>query len=171
MYMKNKGFTLIELLVVVAIIGILATVVLASLGSARDKARVAKTQATLNQVRTIVVAAQINTSNLLSDITGNDDSYLSCPTGTDLSTLAGTHQCVSDWEDAIDAIVSAQDPNLSDGSGYYTDPWNSPYLLDENEGENAGTPCIVNTLTSAGSDKIAFTADDITIILPYERCS
>jgi prepilin-type N-terminal cleavage/methylation domain-containing protein len=58
--MKNKGiflnsrggFTLIELLVVIAIIGLLSSVVLASLSSARAKARDAKRTQDLVQIRT-----------------------------------------------------------------------------------------------------------------------
>lgn len=54
--MSQKGFTLIELLVVIAIIGVLSSVVLASLSSARLRSRDA---AVKNNLKTVQLQAEI----------------------------------------------------------------------------------------------------------------
>ncbi len=53
-YKNNKGFTLIELLVVVAIVGLLSSVVMASLNTARNKAKNAAIKAAMTQVTSLM---------------------------------------------------------------------------------------------------------------------
>ena len=61
----NKlGFTLVELLVVIAIIGILSSVAVVNLNSARDKARVTSIKETLASLRPIIILCFSNDENI-----------------------------------------------------------------------------------------------------------
>lgn len=61
---KLKGFTLIELLIVIAIIGVLSSIIIVSLSSARDSAKAAKSVAEIKALRTGVIAYFADTGQL-----------------------------------------------------------------------------------------------------------
>lgn len=79
---NNKGFTLIELLVVIAIIGILAAIVLASLGPARNKAKNVRLKGELSQLRS---TAELYYDN--NDLTYGASATSSCDTGNSVTNF------------------------------------------------------------------------------------
>lgn len=110
----RRGFTLIELLVVIAIIGILASVVLASLNSARDKGADAAIKSTINNTR-----AQ---AAIYFDDNGDYDSF--CSSLTDASTAVNNAGGTGTWtcnvnNSGTDSTTWAISGQLSGGSTYY----------------------------------------------------
>jgi len=112
---KNKGFTLIELLVVIAIIGILSSVVLASLNTARDKGNDAAVKANLANIR---AQAEI----FYDDATQGNQTY-----GTESATCSTAGSLFAS-NPVSDAIASAETASGGSAACTSSDKTTTPAL-------------------------------------------
>lgn len=180
MYSSQKGFTLIELLVAIAIIGVLSTIAVTSLNGARTKAKWAIVNTNVDDFVDAVSIAQGEQNANLEEITGSTWTEERCcdnwggECGNDLRNLPESDSCYQDWINALYVIEAATKGVVSDLSALARDPWGSPYLLDENEGEVTGRPydpCTRDQIRSVGPDGRGYTADDSVYFLPYWKCA
>jgi prepilin-type N-terminal cleavage/methylation domain-containing protein len=111
---RRKAFTLIELLVVIAIIGLLSTIVLSSLSSAREKARDAKKGVIVKQWITALALNYDTTDEYPTD--GTLASFVYACLGEGYPTLANGqgYECVvfGDESVTVNTALSEEYPAL-----------------------------------------------------------
>ncbi|MDD2693629.1 MAG: type II secretion system protein [Candidatus Gracilibacteria bacterium] len=143
---KRGGFTLVELMIVIAIIGVLALLLPSISHMYFERAKQTQTKVAILNLQNIIEEARINTDKVLGQITGSYCTEYKCkpPPRGDLTgplvNIPETNECYTSWKSAVDKIFFYAGHDSAEAEKYYRDPWNAPYLLDENEGEFA-TAC------------------------------
>ena len=142
--MKNKGFTLIELLVVIAIIGILTSIVVANLGTARQKARDTKRVSDVKQLQlALALYADANSNHYPATLFSLETTYIPAipvPPGGGTGQTAYSYAALGS-----SACTSYHLGAILEVSG-------SAVLLDDSDAPPAGTICSGSAADFSGAD-------------------
>ena len=171
---SKRGFTLTELLIVVAIMTIITT---ASIIGVINVSRRASTERAEKDIQDLVETfhtARVISGKALRYSTNYTCTECDCRTDTINQINNLNSACWVRYRTSIDGVNNATGDLIN---GYPTDPWGSPYMLDENEEERCcgrtdtngdGRWCFRDRLLSLGANKVFGGGDDITVYITPE---
>jgi len=159
---RNKGFTLLETLIVIAILSILARIVLVAMNDARDDARIAVAQSTLQNLRTAI--------GQLEDDTGE------WPDHKQIDVVEGGAAGNELWDLNEPRVgLIATDGLFSRWNGPYTftrriplDPWGNNYFFDTDYTVNGNDAVVLGSFGPNGVGPNLYDSDDIIEVFVSE---
>ena len=150
---SSQGFTLIELLVVIAIIGILASIILASLATARSKGNDAKRVEELKSIQSEIAILGTSATITLQGCTGGYAALTMCSgngTGAELSSFvdpnnSATTACTNSSSAPCEYSIS----QAAGGPAPTTDDWEVCTYLESGSGNLGSGLVSISSATSS----------------------
>jgi prepilin-type N-terminal cleavage/methylation domain-containing protein len=141
--MKRKGFTLIELLTVMAIIGVLASLLIVGMQTARQKARIAKAEAEVKLLAQAWKSYWLIFGEWPASCAGVSDKDM---TGVTMKILMGDN----------DKNLKLMEPNPEVLASGFKDPWSKLYKVDFSQNPITQTETYQTTVFLPNAKRYAY---------------